>query len=406
MAKFIRYCRNCIMPETKPDLYIDEKGVCSACRYYQRRREIDWDGRQRELMRILDRYRSKDGSNYDCIIPVSGGKDSTYQTIRVLELGMNPLCVTATTDVLSDIGRRNIENLKRLGVDYVEVTTNPVIRRKINRLALTQVGDISWPEHVTIFTIPVRVAVQFRIPLIIWGENSQDEYGGPAANAGDNTLTRRWLEEFGGLLGLRVSDLIGQEGIEPKHLIQYTYPTDEELKQVGVTGLFLGYYRPWDGYENALLAQAHGFETYHKTVEGSLVNYENLDNCQTGIHDYFKFLKYGFGRATDLACLHIRRGRFLRRDAVELVKRHDGKFPWIYLGCSIEKILGEMGMTTEEFVKVCDRFTNKKLFLCDAKGNLLKDKDGNLTKTNYDNVDGGEADEEFMSERPAATRES
>lgn len=392
------------MPETKPDLYIDEKGVCSACRYYQRRREIDWDGRQRELMRILDRYRSKDGSNYDCIIPVSGGKDSTYQTIRVLELGMNPLCVTATTDVLSDIGRRNIENLKRLGVDYVEVTTNPVVRRKINRLALTQVGDISWPEHVTIFTIPVRVAVQFRIPLIIWGENSQDEYGGPAANAGDNTLTRRWLEEFGGLLGLRVSDLIGQESIEPKHLIQYTYPTDEELKQVGVTGLFLGYYRPWDGYENALLAQAHGFETYHKTVEGSLVNYENLDNCQTGIHDYFKFLKYGFGRATDLACLHIRRGRFLRKDAVELVKRHDGKFPWIYLGRSIETILGEMGMTMEEFVKVCDRFTNKKLFLCDAKGNLLKDKDGNLTKTNYDNVDGSEADEEFMSERPAATR--
>lgn len=404
MVKFIRYCRNCIMPETKPDLYIDEKGVCSACRYYQRRREIDWDGRQRELMRILDRYRSKDGSNYDCIIPVSGGKDSTYQTIRVLELGMNPLCVTATTDVLSDIGRRNIENLKRLGVDYVEVTTNPVVRRKINRLALTQVGDISWPEHVTIFTIPVRVAVQFRIPLIIWGENSQDEYGGPAANAGDNTLTRRWLEEFGGLLGLRVSDLIGQESIEPKHLIQYTYPTDEELKQVGVTGLFLGYYRPWDGYENALLAQAHGFETYHKTVEGSLVNYENLDNCQTGIHDYFKFLKYGFGRATDLACLHIRRGRFLRKDAVELVKRHDGKFPWIYLGRSIETILGEMGMTMEEFVKVCDRFTNKKLFLCDAKGNLLKDKDGNLTKTNYDNVDGSEADEEFMSERPAATR--
>lgn len=392
------------MPETKPDLYIDEKGVCSACRYYQRRREIDWDGRQRELMRILDRYRSKDGSNYDCIIPVSGGKDSTYQTIRVLELGMNPLCVTATTDVLSNIGRRNIENLKRLGVDYVEVTTNPVVRRKINRLALTQVGDISWPEHVTIFTIPVRVAVQFRIPLIIWGENSQDEYGGPAANAGDNTLTRRWLEEFGGLLGLRVSDLIGQESIEPKHLIQYTYPTDEELKQVGVTGLFLGYYRPWDGYENALLAQAHGFETYHKTVEGSLVNYENLDNCQTGIHDYFKFLKYGFGRATDLACLHIRRGRFLRKDAVELVKRHDGKFPWIYLGRSIETILGEMGMTMEEFVKVCDRFTNKKLFLCDAKGNLLKDKDGNLTKTNYDNVDGSEADEEFMSERPAATR--
>jgi N-acetyl sugar amidotransferase len=374
------------MPETKPDLYIDAQGICCACRSYENRLHVDWEARRRELERILDRYRSKGGSNYDCIVPVSGGKDSHFQTIRMLEMGMNPLCVTATTDHLSEIGRRNIENLKKQGVDYVEVTTNPIVRRKINRLALTQVGDISWPEHVTIFTVPVRIAVQFRVPLIIWGENPQNEYGGPAAAAENNVLTRRWLEEFGGLLGLRVSDLIGQEGIEPKHLIQYTYPSDDELKQVGVTGLFLGYYLPWDGYVNALYAQAHGFETYHKAVEGSLVNYENLDNVQTGIHDYFKFLKYGFGRATDLACLHIRRGRLTRNDALELVKKHDGKFPWVYLGVPLEEILRSIDMTLDEFIKVCDRFTNKKLFLCDARGNLVKDRDGNLTKTNYDNV--------------------
>lgn len=375
------------MPETKPDLFIDEEGVCSACRSFERRRDIDWNARRDELLRILERYRSKSGSNYDCAIPVSGGKDSHFQTLRMLELGMNPLCVTATTDKLSNIGRRNIENLKNLGVDYIEATTNPVIRRKINRLALTQIGDISWPEHVTIFTIPVRIAVQFNIPLIIWGENSQNEYGGPAGAAENNTLTRRWLEEFGGLLGLRVSDLIGQAGIEPKHLIQYTYPSDEDLKQVGVTGLFLGYYLPWDGHQNVLLAQAHGFETYHKTLEGSLVNYENLDNCQMGIHDYFKFLKYGFGRATDWASLHIRRGRLSRQDAVKLVEIHDGKFPWDYLGCPLGEILKDIDMTLEEFIKVCDRFTNKKLFVCDSRGKLVKDKDGNLTKINYDNVD-------------------
>jgi len=126
--------------------------------------------------------------------------------------------------------------------------------------------------------------------------------------------------------------------------------------------------------------------SYTKTVEGSIVNYENLDNCQTGIHDYFKFLKYAFGRATDLACLHIRRDRLTREDAMRLVRMHDGKFPNEYLGCTLEEILGEMEMTREEFVKVCDRFTNKKLFLCDARGNLVKDRDGNLTKVNYDNV--------------------
>ena len=382
----IKYCKCCVMPYTKPDLHIDEEGICNACRNIEIRQVIDWDVRKEELIQILDRYRSKGGSNYDCIVPVSGGKDSTYQTIRLLELGMNPLCVTATTCMLSDIGRRNIENLKKLGVDYIEVTTNPVVRRKLNYIGLTEVGDISWPEHVSIFTIPIRVAVQLNIPLIIWGENSQNEYGGPASAAGGNVLNRRWLEEFGGLLGLRVSDLIGQYGIEKKHLIQYTYPTDEQLQNVGVTGLFMGYYLPWDGLGNALLSQAHGFETYHKAVEGSMVNYENLDNYHTGIHDYFKFLKYGFGRATDLACMHIRRGRISREDAIKIIKMHDGKFPWEYLGMPLENILNELNMTVDEFNKVCDRFTNKKLFVCDARGNLVKDEKGNLTKLNYDNV--------------------
>jgi len=381
----LKYCTRCVMPDTKPDLKLDEQGVCNACRAYEGRKEVDWDARRKELPALLDKYRSRSGSNWDCIVPVSGGKDSTFQVIRMLQLGLNPLCVTATTCDLSEIGRRNITNLKNLGVDYVEFSPNPVVRRKLNRIGLQQVGDISWPEHVGIFTIPVRAAVQYNVPLLVWGENSQNEYGGPAAAAENNVLDRRWLEEFGGLLGLRVSDLIGLEGITAKDLIPYTYPSDEELRRVGVTGLFLGYYLPWDGYANALIAQASGFETLAHTVEGSVVNYENVDNHQTGIHDYFKFLKFGFGRATDIACLHLRRGRITRQDAQDMVRRHDGKFPWRYLDKPIEKILAPLEMTVDEFVKICDRFTNKKIFLKDAKGNLVKDKQGNLTKLNYDN---------------------
>ena len=250
----LTYCKRCVMPDTKPDLHLDEDGVCNACRSYERRNEVDWDTRYKELLVVLDKYRRPSGENWDCIVPVSGGKDSTYQVVRMLQLGLNPLCVTSTTCDLSDIGRRNIENLKRLGVDYVEVTPNPLVRAKLNRIGLTQVGDISWPEHVGIFTIPVRAAVQFNIPLIVWGENSQNEYGGPAAAAENNVLNRRWLEEFGGLLGMRVTDLIGIEGIQEKHLINYIYPRDEELARVGVTGLFLGHYIPWDGLSNALIA--------------------------------------------------------------------------------------------------------------------------------------------------------
>ena len=382
----IVYCRRCLIPETKPDIFFDDHGVCSACRNFEHRGDVDWDARRGELEQVLDRYRSPDGTTYDCIIGVSGGKDSTTQTIRMLELGMNPLCVTATTDELSDIGRRNIENLKSLGVDFVEYTTNQIVRRRVNKLALCQVGDISWPEHVTIFTLPVRLAVQMGIKLIVWGENPQNEYGGPAAAATGNTLTRRWLEEFGGLLGLRVSDLVGQAGIEAKHLVPYTYPSDDDLARVGVTGIFLGYYMPWDGLQNAIFAQSHGFETWPGTIEGSLCNYENLDNHQTGIHDYFKYIKYGFGRATDIASMHVRRDRLQRADALEMVKRHDGRFPWTYLGKPIEEVLSNIEMSFDEFMGVCDRFTNKRLFVTDRHGELVRDDRMELTKINDDNA--------------------
>ena len=374
------------MPETKPDILFDENQVCSACRHFSLRDEVDWDARGRELREVFDRYR-QEGRQYDCVIPVSGGKDSTFQVIRMLELGARPLCVTATTDHLTDIGRRNIENIKSLGVDHIEVSTNPVVRRRINKLALTQVGDIAWPEHVTIFTVPVRIAVQMNIPLIVWGENSQNEYGGPAAAAEDNTLTRRWLEEFGGLLGLRVSDLEGQMGITERDLIQYSYPTDEELSEVGVTGIFLGYYLPWDGAQNAMIAQGYGFESYPHPVEGALLPYENLDNAHHRIHDYFKFLKYGFARATDHACMAVRRGRMSRSDAVELVKRHDGKFPWSYLGVDLTEVLDSIGMTLDEFESTCDRFTNKAIFKTNRAGELIREADGSLIKTNADNED-------------------
>lgn len=380
----LKYCFRCVMPHTKPDLHIDEEGVCNACRSVEKRKEIDWEQRRRELLELLEKYR-RHGSNWDCIVPVSGGKDSTYQVIRMLQLGLNPLCVTSTTCDLADIGRKNIENIKRLGVDYVEFSPNPIVRAKLNRIGLTEVGDISWPEHVGIFTIPVRAAVQFNVPLIVWGENSQNEYGGPAAAAENNTLTRRWLEEFGGMLGMRVSDLSETYGIEPRHLLPYQYPSEEELQRVGVTGLFLGHYLPWDGLANALIAQANGFRTFDKPVEGSMVNYENLDNHQTGIHDYFKFLKFGFSRATDIACLHVRRGRITRQDALEIVKARDGKFPWTYLGKPLKDILEPLDMSIDEFIKVCDRFTNKKIFKRDAFGALVKDKHGNLEKLNYDN---------------------
>ena len=374
------------MPNTKPDLTFNSEGVCNACNNYDDRSQVDWVERKRELVDVVSRFKSKHGTHWDCIVPVSGGKDSTYQVIQVLELGLKPLCVTSTTCDLSEIGRRNIENIKNLGVDYVEFSPNKLVRKKLNRIGLMEVGDISWPEHVGIFTIPVRAAVNYRVPLIIWGENSQNEYGGPATAVKNNILNRAWLEEFGGLLGLRTSDLIGVDGLTDADLIAYKYPSDDELEAVGVTGIFLGHFLPWDGLANTLIAQSHGFESYPVKVEGNPFNYENLDNHQTGIHDYFKFLKFGFGRTTDMVSLQIRRNRISRELGMKIVKDNDGKFPWRYLGKSLEDILAPLDMAIEEFEEVCDRFTNKALFKTNRKEELIKDSRRNLTKINYDNI--------------------
>lgn len=381
----LQYCKRCCFPNTKPHISFDEEGICNACRNYENRKEINWENRKKELMEVLDKYKSKDGSNWDCIIPVSGGKDSTYQVVTMLNMGMNPLCVTATTCSLTPIGRKNIENIQKLGVDYIELTTNRKIREKLNRIGLMTVGDISWPEHVSIFTVPVRMAVNLNIPLIVWGENSQNEYGGPAASAENPVLDKNWLEQFGGMLGLKVNDLIGKEGITQKDLIPFTYPTDEELKRVGVTGIFLGYYIPWEGLNNSIIAKANGFTSWGTMVQGNFDDYENLDNYQTGIHDYFKFLKHGYGRTTDQASMHIRRNRLSREEGMKAIKARDGQFPWTYLDKSLEDIIKPLDVSLEEFIEICDKFTNKNLFLTDSNGELIKDKDGNLTKINYDN---------------------
>ncbi len=383
MTKII-YCTKCLYPNTKPNLFFDKNGVCSACVNFVKRINIDWLKRKTEFETLVKEVRAiKD--KHHCIIPVSGGKDSTYQVIKCLEYGLNPLCVTATTDHLTEIGRKNIENIKNLGVDYIEVTTNPLIRKKINRIALETIGDISWPEHVTIFTIPVKIALQYKVNLIIWGENPQNEYGGPEKDSQKHQLDETWLEEFGGLNGMRVSDLVGTEGINEKDILLYKYPELNELKEKKILGAYLGYYFPWDGYENKLVSEKHGFQSWHNEVEGSYTDYENLDNFQTGIHDYFCYLKFGFARVTAQISMAIRRGRISRQEALEIVRQKEGKFPFSYLDKRIEDILSYIEIDINKFILICDKFTNKNIFCLKKNGSLLKDNNFNLQKINYDN---------------------
>lgn len=360
----MKYCKRCLYPDTKPGLTFNEEGLCSACISYDERTTIDWSQREDDFRELAFNY-DRDDLPHNCIVPVSGGKDSTFQVIKALEMGFRPLAVCATTDDISDLGRSNLDNISN-HVDLIEIHVNKSVRKRLAKYALLNVGDISWAEHVTIFTLPFREAIKREIPLIFWGENPQNEYGGPNENANRaRELTTRWLGEFGGMNGLRVKDMVDKRLMTRYDAEFYTVP--KIPKGYDLQSYFMGHYFEWDGYANALLAEKHGFQISIDPVEGCGFHYENLDNYQTGIHDYFKYLKFGFGRATDLVCNHIRRGYCTRSEGIQYVKDWDGQYPATYLGRSINRILGDIDVTMSEFFECCERFTNRELFDIDGK---------------------------------------
>ncbi len=373
----MKYCKSCLMPATRPEQVLDKDDICDACHSVQRKKTINWADRAEQFQEILKKYRG-DGSKYDCIIPVSGGKDSIYQALAMRDkYGMNPLCVNHIPCEITEVGAKNLTFLRDLGFDLIQVGANRKAYREMVRIGFFKLGDCCWPEHIGIFTAPIRVAVQYNVPLVIWGENSQFEYGGPASKKENNYLDRNWLEQFQ-MLGHRIEDVV-HDGVKLNDIKTFHYPSDEEVRNVGVTGLFLGYFEPWDTQANIKNALELG---WHANPEGPIENawspYENLD-CKWvgGLHDYMKFIKFGYARATDQLCIEIRHNRMTRNQAIdELAASTEGKVPWRYAG----DFMKYLNITEKEFLDNLDRFTNKRLFEIDEKGKLKKDKDGNLIR--------------------------
>lgn len=372
----IQICTNCLLPSTKPDLTFNDEGVCSACQRYEERPTINWEEKKVELLDIVRSV--KNDTNWDCVIPVSGGKDSTFQALYAKEIGLNPLLVSSTTCDLTEIGYHNIQNLQKLGFDHIQFSPRKDVRAKLNRFGLEQVGDISWPEHIAMFTLPITVAVRYKVPLILWGENPQHEYGaGDKKSSEAKVLDRQWLEEYGAMNGLRVSDVPNLTDICSNELFPYLSVTPEEIESIQLKSLFLGSFIPWNGLNNALIAQAHGMKTYGKCVEGSVVDYENIDNHQNGIHDYFKYLKFGFSRASDILSILIRRNLIGRDMALKLLEKHERRsFPHHHLGKNLSDILEPLNMSIDEFVSICDMYTNPEIFTTNADGSFVKFSDG------------------------------
>jgi len=363
----MKYCSRCLYPDTKPELQFDENGVCSACNYTELKEKTDWITKEKDFKEILDKFRSKNKNNYDCIIPVSGGKDSTFQTYTIKEkYGLNPLVVNLHPLDQTDIGRKNLENLKKLGVDCIEFTPNPTVYSKLAKFGLTELGDFQWPEHIGIFTIPVQIAVKFQIPLIIWGE-TPEEYG----VATEKHHVTYFLDKINPL------DMT-KHGFKKEELIPYIYPSSDEIKKIGVTGIFLGSYIKWDIFKQLEIVKGLGFSENDEIKEGTYDKWENLDVYFTVFHDYFKFLKYGFGRTTDHVSIEIRHDRMTREKGKELIKKYEGKIPTKFL----KEFLDAANITEDEFHEICDKFTNKEIFHTDENGNLIKDDEKNLILKN------------------------
>lgn len=363
---FLR-CKTCVMPNTRPDTaWVD--GECSACISYRRRPTIDWEQRKRELVSLLDRH---DGR---CIVPSSGGKDSTAQVLTLLELGADVTAVTARTCHLTPIGRANIDNLARYA-RTIEVVPNMTVRAKLNRLALEMVGDISWPEHAAIFTRPFWASVHLQIPLIFYGENPQDQYGGPLGSEAALEMTTRWVSEFGGFLGLRAADFIGIEGITERDMRDYQMP-DLWGDVVRPEAHFLGQYIPWDSKHNAEVAERAGMRTtYSPPSPANWWAAENLDNAQTGLHDYFMWLKFGFGRGCQQISVDVRAGRVSRLDALGWLEHHEGKFPNAYAGVFLTDVLDRIGMTRAQLDVCITRFGHKAAVRMEREAFGITDED-------------------------------
>ncbi len=370
----MKYCKNCVMPNTKPDLHFDD-GVCDACQSQDSKNsKVNWGAREAEFLSLVKSY--KVHPDYDCVIGVSGGKDSTFQVLKILELGLNPICICFEPSIPTEIGVKNLENLNNLGVDLIHIKRNPIVYKKLAKEAFIRTGDNEWQNHLGIFTTVPKFAVNLNVPLIIWGESPQIEYGGPASSKNRNTLDRQWLEEFGGLLGNRISDMVGVDGLTKKDLALYQYASDEEINRVEVTGLFLGYYFKWDLREVLKKSKSHGFKVADRPIETTYENFENLDCYSNHLHDYLKYVKFGFGRATDNACLDVRLGYITREQAVRLVNKYDGRLP----KKAIEKYLEFTGFTEKEFNKIVDSYTNKRIFKRDSNGVFVRDIDGSLVR--------------------------
>lgn len=345
------FCTRCVYPSTAATpLTFDKNGVCSGCRTHEEQKNIDWVERAERFKELCDEYRGR--GEYDCIIPVSGGKDSFFQTHLLKAHNMKPLLVTYNENNETDLGKRNIQRMKEtFGCDYFNFTPSVEVLKKMNRVGLIKMGDPDQHAHMGINSIPIRLAVLYNVPLIIWGEHGFMNLGGMHSYNDLVEYTRRFRKEHL-LHGWDWEDFVGEEGLTERDLSCFKYPSDDDIERVGIRGVFISNYFGWNQNIHAgKMRELYGFEYAEDgTFDRTYKNDSNLNNIHdNGLHDFMKWIKFGYGRATDHASRDIRNGAITREQGVELVKRYDHRFPR-----DVERWLNYTGMSEEEFYQAVE----------------------------------------------------
>ena len=382
--KNIIFCKKCVMSNQRPRITFDSEGVCGGCRnseYYKK--NIDWDKREEELLKLLDRYRRNDGS-WDVVVPSSGGKDSAFVAHQLkYKYNMNPLTVTWSPLIYTNIGWKNFQSLRDSGFSNILSSPNGQIHRQLARLSFEEYGDAFHVFVLGQVSFAFHIAVKFNIPLVMFGENGEAEY------AGDPEVTNKPYipsEEFTRLFfkGSTLEELVNfgvnnkdyfSKDIKKSDLDFYRPPSPKELSNAGIEGkYFFGYYKNWVPQENFFYAAENtGFQPNPERTEGTYSKYASIDDKLDGMHYFMKYIKFGFGRATDDASHEVRDGHISREEAISLVKRYDGEFPDKYF----QDFLNYLDINSEEFWEIVDSWRSPHLWT--KTSNSWK-----LNKTVYD----------------------
>lgn len=357
----MRICKRCLYPENHPlNIIFDDEGICSGCRVHEEKDILDWKERSEKLESILDNYKNKSGNNYDCIIPVSGARDSYFIVHTIKKVyGLNPLLVTYNKHYNTALGVRNLANLRIMfDCDIMTLTVNPESVKKITKATLRKFASIYWHCIAGQTVYPVQIAVKLKIPLIIWGAHQGIDQVGMFSHLDEVEMTRKYRKEHD-LMGYEAEDLIDEfDNVTEQDITQFKYPDDKEIERVGVRGIYLNNYIRWDSRDqHEKMIKKYNFQT--KLQNRTFDNYNDVDCWNySDLHDYIKFIKHGYSKVLDHACREIRLKKLTRNKAIELVKKYISNKPK-----NLKLFCDWLGITQNAFYYLIDQHRNKKIWI-------------------------------------------